>query len=145
MTALFSGGYFSMKKGFWGSKISWLFLLHFNFQINKKIIFTVFWSNLEGVGTLCARTQAKPKSPALLGLMNAILWWGNEAGKQSSILLATRNIYEWFLQHSLIGDALKIRVMVAFLVSWSFVIANLVKTGLKLHKHSHMRLLLHFH
>ena len=37
------------------------------------MIFTVFWSDLEGVGTLCARTQAKPKSPALLGLMNAIL------------------------------------------------------------------------
>ena len=42
-------------------------------------------------------------------------------------------------------DALKIRVMVALFVSWSFVIANLVKTGLKLHKHSHMRLLLHLY
>ena len=67
--ALFSEGYFSIKKGVWRPEISWLFQSLKKFQ---KIFF--FWfsqclGDLEGVDTLCPpRTQATFKSPALLGL-----------------------------------------------------------------------------
>ena len=51
--ALFSDGYFSMKKGVWRSKISWLFLIHYELSENQKKFFwffTVFWGDLEGAG-----------------------------------------------------------------------------------------------
>ena len=48
--ALFSGGYFSMKKGVWRSQISWLFLIHYEISENQKKIGS-FLGNLEGVGT----------------------------------------------------------------------------------------------
>ena len=39
--ALFSDGYFYMKKGVWRSKISWLFLIHYELSENqKKIVFS---------------------------------------------------------------------------------------------------------
>ena len=44
--ALFSDGYFSMKKGVWRSKISWLFLIHYELSENQKIFFLVFHSVL---------------------------------------------------------------------------------------------------
>ena len=46
--ALFSDGYFSMKKGVWRSKIWWLFLIHYELSENKKWVFTVFLGDLEG-------------------------------------------------------------------------------------------------
>ena len=51
--ALFSNVHFSMKKGFWRSQISWLFLIHYELSDNQKKIFwffTVFWGDLEGAG-----------------------------------------------------------------------------------------------
>ena len=51
--ALFSDGYFSMKKGVWRSQISWLFLIHYELSEKQKKIFwffTVFWGDLEGAG-----------------------------------------------------------------------------------------------
>ena len=56
VSALFSEGYFSMKKGVLRSKISWLLLILYKLSENPKIFFwffTVLWGNLEGVGTLC--------------------------------------------------------------------------------------------
>ena len=40
--ALYSDGYFSMKKGVWRSKISWLFLIHYNLSENQKKLFCFF-------------------------------------------------------------------------------------------------------
>ena len=37
--ALFSDGYFSMKKGVWRSQISWLFLIHYELSEKQKKIF----------------------------------------------------------------------------------------------------------
>ena len=42
-----------MKKGVWRSKISWLFLIHYELsenQIKFFWFFTVFWGDLEGAG-----------------------------------------------------------------------------------------------
>jgi len=68
--ALFSNVHFSMKKGFWRSQISWLFLIHYELLENQKknCFFIVFWGDLEGAGS--PRSQATSRSPALLGLMN---------------------------------------------------------------------------
>ena len=72
--ALFSNVHFSMKKGFWRSQISWLFLIHYELSENQKKnfwFFTVFWGDLEGVGWIShppPRSQATSRSPALFGL-----------------------------------------------------------------------------
>ena len=66
-----------MKKGVWRSQISWLFLIHYELSEKQKKIFwffTVFWGDLEGVGTMCPpRTQATFKSPATLGLISEMV------------------------------------------------------------------------
>ena len=47
------------KEGVGRSEISWLFLIHYKLSENPiKIVFAVFWGDIEGVGTLCPRTQA---------------------------------------------------------------------------------------
>ena len=54
--ALFLDGYFSQKKWVWRSKISWLFLIHYELSENQKIFFwffTVILGDLEGAGTMC--------------------------------------------------------------------------------------------
>ena len=74
--ALFSDGYFSMKKGVWKSKISWLFPIHLKLSGNQKKIwfFTVFWGDLEGAGWFSPPcSQATTRSPALLGLISLSL------------------------------------------------------------------------
>ena len=57
----------------WRSKISWLFLIHYELSENQKKIFwffTVFWGDLEGAGWFSPspHSQATSRSPALLGL-----------------------------------------------------------------------------
>ena len=59
--ALFSEGYFSMKKGVCRSEI------HYKLSDDQR--FLVFHSHLRGAGTLCPHTQASFKNPTLLGLM----------------------------------------------------------------------------
>ena len=54
---LLSEGYFTMKKGVWRSKISWLFLLQYKLLENKKMGFSKgFWGD-----------PATFKSPTQLG------------------------------------------------------------------------------
>ena len=50
--ALFSDGYFFMKKEVWRSKISWIFLIHYELSEKQKKFwfFTVFCGDLEGAG-----------------------------------------------------------------------------------------------
>ena len=72
-SALFSDGYFSIKKGVWRSQISWLFLIHYELSEKQKKFFwffTVFWGDLEGAGWFSPPpcTQATSRSPAPLGL-----------------------------------------------------------------------------
>ena len=51
--ALFSDGYFSMKKGVWMYKFLWLFLINYELSENQNKIFwffTEFWGDLEAAG-----------------------------------------------------------------------------------------------
>ena len=95
--ALFSNGYFSMKKGVWRSKISWLFLIHYELSENQKKFFwffTVFWGDLEGAGWFSPPpcSQATSRSPALLGLSVKCIW-------KNTIILALVTIYFIHLIH----------------------------------------------
>ena len=59
--ALFSDGYFSMKKGVWRPQISWLFLIHYELSEKQIMFFLVFHSVL-GWSTRCRLIQSPPHS-----------------------------------------------------------------------------------
>ena len=69
---LFSNVHFSMKKGFWKSQISWLFLIHY--ELSENQIFFLFFHSVFGWSRRCGliqpppRSQATSRSAALLGL-----------------------------------------------------------------------------
>ena len=57
--ALFSDGYFSIRKGVWRSKISWLFLIHYELsEIQKKMFYHIDF----GFSGRCRHNQSLPHS-----------------------------------------------------------------------------------
>ena len=65
--ALFSNVYFSMKKGFWRSKISWLA------ENQKNLVFHCVLGDLKGADW-CPPHSSNIRSPALLGLKNTPIY-----------------------------------------------------------------------
>ena len=106
--AFFSNVHFSKKKGVWRSKISWLFLIHYELSENQKKIFwffTVFWGDLEGVGWISPHLLDHPKTLwKTKKIFFAFLKVHNELGKVTKFG-TSRPLFSWRNSHLKKGRA----------------------------------------